>query len=952
MTGSHTHIDVEVCRRQSFGAGFERTARDRRLADDLLRGSVTMSPHPEWQVPTVVDWAADPFTQRNWRAQLHMLRWLDPLRRVALDGDDEARALWWEHVRGWLTSDHSHIREFAWMDMIDGVRAKALVLGFPLVPEAERGRYVEALRDHGSWLSDTANRGHSNHALHQLIGLFLVGRLLREEAWWQQAVQELDELFLEQYDEEGINAEGALAYHLLNYRWWKSTLEVLEVEGCSLGESTRRLELARLGIVHATRPDGLMEMIGDTARTPMRDRDSPEMTYTATAGAEGSPPAEVFRAYAAGYVFGRSGWGALETDYADETFYSVAHGTGVKVHGHDEAGAVTYYTRGRPWIVDAGKYAYVRDPFRAYFNSRAAHNVVTLRGERRDKDATVSVVRAHHGPEADDIALLDTGYPGVRIRRRIVFHRPTEALVVIDAVQADREVQAVQQWQIGKQVETTAVRAGFRLASGDRSVRLLWSGSLPEWELRSGEKDPIAGWVSETWMEAQAATQVLATKSGKAFRFVTILAPEKHDDLAVEKSVTLPAGVGLVLRQGGRTHSFSINRDGVRPGLVADADPEDRAARQRALWQPFIEVERPQEVADLPLGTLLALAREEVSRSGSESVRGAWAGALVDRIPASRGLGGAEDALVAGLIDVVGPTLWPKVRTLLGERSPRRLPALGVHKRPAPASGYDHLVQRTEADALSELAGGAEGPVMGSSLAGPLVMPWVARAGEGQTLVVRLHGAVNRTRLTLPVLPGMSSAAGQPQPYLVLQDPALDRRDDLTLAWFAGSPDVDGHVWLASLVEQVRQALGLRDVLAVGSSGGGFTALHLSALLPRSAALAFNPQTDLRAYHRSFADRAALAVLGIPTMAESDDVRVSAVERWERSRVPGGPRAHIVLNTQDELHKTRHVRPFTERVRDRGLGTVSVTEIEGGKGHFALPATEVTSWIRWRLGRQ
>src|SRR5699024_7007959 len=92
-------LDFSVAARQAFGTSVPQEA-----VRKLLSGRLAMSPHPEWSLPATIDWRADPFGDVNWRSQYHMLRWLDPLRRAAAGGDDEAFAMWLRYVRDWVRS--------------------------------------------------------------------------------------------------------------------------------------------------------------------------------------------------------------------------------------------------------------------------------------------------------------------------------------------------------------------------------------------------------------------------------------------------------------------------------------------------------------------------------------------------------------------------------------------------------------------------------------------------------------------------------------------------------------------------------------------------------------------------------------------------------------------------------------------------------------------------------
>jgi len=912
------------------------------VVEGLKAGKLQLNPHPLWSMPSRLTWDEDPFKQRNWRAQLHMLRWLDPLRRAAAEGDSHAAQLWWKFASSWIeTALSAEEHPFAWMDMVDGVRAKELVLGFPFVPDSDRPAFVDAVERHGQWLVDPAHRGHSNHAMHQLLGLFIIGRFLRNEEWTRQSVEQLRQLLEHEYDAEGVNREGALAYHLHNYTWWGDVLQALTVEGVPLPAAAARLEAARLQLVHATRPDGLLETIGDTARTPMKLKDSPQMLYAATLGADGTPPEDTFASYSAGYVFGRSGWGQYEQDFKQETFYSVMHGTGVKVHGHDEAGAVTYYTRGTPWVVDPGKYAYVSDDFRRHIVSRAAHSLLHLPGEARRAGASVTAVWARHTLLSDDILLKDQGYEGVEIRRRVVFHRPSEALVVIDSVKADRTVRAVQNWQLGPEVEVEPARNGYRLTSGDSGVRIIWTGRLPERKVVAGATEPFTGWVSQGWMDATPAPAIAAVQEGSSFRMITVLGPERNGHLELQSAVTLPGGIGLRLASGRAVHEFSVAAGAVTNGIASGSADKAPTGHSIAIeW--LLNGAAGKVVETVSDRQMIRLAREALLADPSAGTRRTWAAAIARRLvtPDRRALAG-DDGLASALVDVVGSSAPKRVGELLTERLPKRRPVL------APV-GEQHVVQggvvvRAHEDALEQLRARPATVVHAALLEEGLVVPWAARGGQGDVLLVRLHGAVDRQRLTLPAWPALTSANRGKLPFLIVQDPSLDLKADMRLSWYLGMGQVDGHSLVAGLIGQVRRALGAQKALVVGSSGGGFAALQVAGMDSSVTALAFNPQTDIREYHRPAANVAAQAVFETPDIESAPEARISLLGRWRDCEQK--PRAVIVSNLGDTMHNGRHVLPFKAAVDEEGLGHVSVHAIDSGPGHVAPSAEEMDGWI-------
>lgn len=560
--------DVGVCVRQAIGAGFDARPHDERRVAELKAGTLRMYPHPTWDMPAVLRWDEDPFGQRNWRAQLHMLRWVDPLRRAGLAGDLEAAEIWWHHVGSWLRTDHSGWANWAWRDMVDGIRAQSLVVGFPLVPKSARLFYLDVVENHGTWLADPKHRAKANHGLHQLIGLLIVGAFLRRSDWVDQARREMGAYLQSEYDDEGVNREGAIEYHLLNRSWWRRALQRLELEGVPPLPETGSLERAETALVHSTRPDGRLEVVGDTEHKLLPDLGTPESSWVASGGSIGSPPPAVYSHLKSGYVFGRSGWGIGDANLKDETFYSVLAGGAGRPHGHDDAGAVTYYSKGVPWLVDPGKFSYnYSDPMRQHLISRTAHNVVEVEGGMRQDGLPARIVRAESSSEIDDTLLLDGGYRSISVQRRLVFQRPGGFLLVIDTLRATREIEAVQRWQVGVGVKASKFLRGVRLAQGERTAHLQWVARSPRVSFHRGEKQPHRGWVSPRWMESHAATQVAARTTGKLIQFITLIS--SGGALEVKEFQRLPsASLALRVNVGQEEHSVTVLPDRAFVGFI------------------------------------------------------------------------------------------------------------------------------------------------------------------------------------------------------------------------------------------------------------------------------------------------------------------------------------------------------------------------------------------------
>lgn len=517
-------LDLEAAKRQNFTVSFRQED-----VDELLAGRLTMSPHPAWELPAEPTWKEDPFKDRNWCFQFHMLRWLDPLRRAAAKGDDAAYAMWLRWVKDWAAKNPPSAprSSWAWVDMSDGIRAQQLCLAAPLVAarNPELLEWLEqAIRTHAAHLADPANMGNANHALHQQESLFVCGRVLGDESLWQLALDRMGALLREQYDEQGVNAEGAIAYHHNNYLWWERTLRRMDVEQIPRPDGADRHLHAPEEIAHATRPDGTYVTIGDTDHMTPKVLGTPLTEYTASQGAEGTAPAETVAVYDAGYVFARSGWGDENRPYADHTYYSLRFGPSRRVHGHADGTSVTYSADRVNWVVDPGKFDYSSSVPRKHVTSRAAHSVLSFEGRKPQKDATVALVRQKITPTHHDVVLTDDSFARITLTRRVVYSVYGEYLVVIDEAASPRTMNAQQRWQLGPDVTAQVHDGRVELTAGEHRAGLWFCEPSVEIDAVRGQEDPFDGWVATGWKKKAAATAVTARASGKSLRFVTVLA--------------------------------------------------------------------------------------------------------------------------------------------------------------------------------------------------------------------------------------------------------------------------------------------------------------------------------------------------------------------------------------------------------------------------------------------
>ncbi|WP_263119069.1 heparinase II/III family protein [Cellulomonas sp. RIT-PI-Y] len=877
-----------VAARQSFGPHFEWRRTDRATVAEVAGGRIALHPHPVWQMSGDLSWTEDPFDNRNWRAQLHMLRWLEPVRRVAAAGDPAAAALWERYARSWIAHNPPGpaAARSTWSSMVDASRALVLTAGLTVVEDP--GWLLVALEEHGAWLFDEDRLGHSNHALHQHEALFVLGTALRRGEWVEAATDRLGLLFAASYDDQGINAEGSPRYHDLNFRWWSRAFERLRREGVPPLEHAARLERAPLALAHATRPDGVYESIGDGDGGRPQGIDHPATRYVVSEGSEGEPPTEVLAVYDQGYAFGRTGWGETDRGYRDETFYSVSFGRADRVHGHPDGGSLTYYAGGGSWVVDPGKYLYGTHPIRDLVESRAAHNVLHVPGRAYAVDARVRLVSATTGADEDRLVLADDGYEGVEVRRTVTFDRRTEALVVVDEVRAEAPVDVQQRWLLAPGVRATAGADGLELARGDDRATLLVLGDVERIDQVSGGTEPHQGWAATGWGTAEPAVQVTVTACGARSRLVSVIVP------------VAPGAPALP-----REHWLAV----ADPSTVEHSTAAGRAAG-------------PADVGSL--ARAVRDARRSAWREASPDTRTAIAADLATRF--SGYLGEDRDlGLRATLTDLLGSDRAGAV-PFTADREPLiawpRTDML-VQGVPVVSAGPD-----------TDFPAGLQDRAVLTVEQGGLTQPFLFVPGEGSVLTVLFHGALDRTRTALPRFERVRTHERFGGPLLAVGDPTLDLDRTLRLGWYLGTGDVDLPVLLAEQISRAAAAVGARQIVLVGASGGGFAAIHVAAHLEGSAVLVINPQTDLSAYFRRLVVPATDAVFGAGSPGPPERTRV--LDRLRATRA--ACRIVYVQNTGDRVHRDGHRDPFLAGVALAAPGVeVRSVEIDSGPGHVTPP---------------
>src|SRR5699024_3596287 len=130
----------------------------------------------------------------------------------------------------------------------------------------------------------------------------VIGAVLRRAVWVELAVSRAEKMLQNVYDRQGVNEEGAVQYHQINYLWWNAMRRRIMLVTGSAPDAFGAIAKAPLAMAHATRPDGHYELIGDTEVFPPRGLGHAAIDYVSSGGARGVAPRDRVAVFDAGYV--------------------------------------------------------------------------------------------------------------------------------------------------------------------------------------------------------------------------------------------------------------------------------------------------------------------------------------------------------------------------------------------------------------------------------------------------------------------------------------------------------------------------------------------------------------------------------------------------------------------------------------------------------------------------
>ncbi|HVI25735.1 MAG TPA: alginate lyase family protein [Xanthomonadaceae bacterium] len=466
-----------------------------------------------------IDWAMDPFGDRNWCFQLHAWRMLGPIWHE-LYGNNWQRLK--DEVMPWVLDWYEfHVTRgkeapFSWYDMATGLRAQHLALiaylhrhGFMRLGSAEAS-VVQALSEmHVEKLLAPGFIAQNNHGIFQVRGLRLLGAVwagepfVKGEQFYSSRI--MKGLLTRQFDAHGVHVENSPEYHRLIYKKFNEIRPEL-FPGIEQ-QLAKTLQKAKEVLPWFTLPDQTIAAFGDSAGKgePLAPGARPDLVVETGEGAYW-----VRDLSKSGYVVIRT---HPEMDASRAAMLIMKGQALSRTHAHADHLSVILYHAGRHLLVDSGKFTYNRGDWRDYFISDRAHNVVGLVGGDFGPEDTVTT-----GPGLGPVSVAE-GVVSVEgevargeffCHRRKLEFRPGAWLDVYDQIRARPGDAPVAYWHLAPGIDAERSSGGVDLFSnGQRLARITVSDPQFTPKLIHGSTDPrIQGWVSRSYGAKEGATVI------------------------------------------------------------------------------------------------------------------------------------------------------------------------------------------------------------------------------------------------------------------------------------------------------------------------------------------------------------------------------------------------------------------------------------------------------------
>jgi hypothetical protein len=510
-------------------------------------------------------------------------------------------------VRDWVLHtvypSEKHAYVWTWRVLEAGLRMRSWTIAFHGFQKSDSftpaGRLLmlSSFVQHGRYIK-MHHWNHHNHALMEHDGLNRIGLALPElkeaEGWHEYALKKMLEEMNHQVYPDGAHDELSSGYHWVSLKSYEQIDEICRTAGREVPEDYRKRLVDMYdywaGLV---RPDLSLPQNNRSDRSNARGRllnaaekyGRSDWRYIVTNGQDGEKPEGLPSRMApwAGHLVSRDDW----SEDALWSFFDAGPAGAGWVHPDALHLSVSAY--GKDFLIDSGRFWYMRDQWTNFAHSSRSHNVILIDGRNQEPQPkkvekplsekhwalteTFDYARATH----DRFDKLE----GKAAHTRIVVFLRTISWVVIDRIATDRKRELTPMWRFcpERKVEVAGKTAVQTNDAEGANLCITPLGGI-DWSVklvRGQEKPYLQGWYSEetTEWEPNTCAVYAGTIEGDAV-FGWLILPVKQGQAAPATEATLTvqdgnAAVRFIPANGG-TVALTIPLDEGKPTLVSIPD--------------------------------------------------------------------------------------------------------------------------------------------------------------------------------------------------------------------------------------------------------------------------------------------------------------------------------------------------------------------------------------------
>ncbi|WP_057464372.1 heparinase II/III family protein [Pseudovibrio sp. POLY-S9] len=449
---------------------------------------------PAWRFSNQIDWSADPFSDVNWRYQLHAWRMMDP---ILLEHEKSPNPQHLNHcmniLKDWAQYHKTKKTPMSYHDMATGLRASRIAffqdqarLGLLKLSPHDKRIIKSLAKLHIRTLLEEGFIANNNHGYFQLFGLKHLSAVNNDRKASLVADVKMQRLVGQQFTKRGTHKENSPSYHYFTLSRFKKIGLVDTFPGLGFEEIVRNARKISPDFVF---PDGSLAAIGDTCDSVPKPK--PHSSYKEING------------IACGYYAVRS--------RAEMLFFTgMAHNA---THKHADDLSFTYFCDDEHIFIDSGKYGYQNDKWRDYFTSADAHNTIGILNKCiGPKQVLFKGSLLHEGGRSGRKFFVRGTVQRPKLfdhTRRIDFC-PGNELNIQDYLKPYKDFTFTSSLHLADHLTPDKTDNGFKVKLKSGRLICATASNVSNIEIVRGKKEPILGWYSPSYLKMEPISVVRA----------------------------------------------------------------------------------------------------------------------------------------------------------------------------------------------------------------------------------------------------------------------------------------------------------------------------------------------------------------------------------------------------------------------------------------------------------